>query len=120
MALVKRLLTFVLVGLLVGAAIATGIATRVLSWYQEPGTGQALCACGELARSTLSSLVYWQLVGGIIGGVTFLIVGIVLSFRRRAGTGKGGGADKAAAPPAVPSTTAPPSSTPPTILPPPA
>jgi hypothetical protein len=83
MATVKTLLAVSVAGVIVGAVVATLIAPGILAWYSTPAMGQALCNCQEIAKSTATQLVRAQLIGAAVGGVVFLIVGIVVRSTRK-------------------------------------
>ncbi|MBX5480628.1 MAG: hypothetical protein IRZ16_02085 [Myxococcaceae bacterium] len=83
MAIVRRLLLFLAIGALVGVVIASFTAMQTIPWYNTAGSGQALCNCLETARDATQAVIRWQLIGAAIGGVAFLILGIVLTVRGR-------------------------------------
>ena len=73
----KRLIFAMLLGFVVGSVIASLVAPGILTWYNIPGAGQALCNCEETVRSTIARLVQAQVVGAGIGvavGVAATIV----------------------------------------------
>jgi hypothetical protein len=83
MELVRRLFTFLLTGIVLGAVVASLFAPGYLVWYNTPGTGSAMCNCTDVTRETASSMMRAQITGSAIGGALFLILGIVLSIRGR-------------------------------------
>ena len=83
MEVARRLLTFALLGVVLGAAAASLLAPAYLDWYNTPGTESPMCNCTERTRNTASSLLSGQMAGAMIGGVALLIGGIVLAVRRR-------------------------------------
>jgi hypothetical protein len=85
----KTSLIFVLVGALVGAAIASFIVPPALAWYTSPGglprgaDIPAVVQIPEVIRYATTSLIKGQLIGGAAGGVVGLILNMVLSRRGR-------------------------------------
>ena len=90
MSAVKSALVWFLVGAVVGAVVASFIVPPMLSWYNEPGSispggqVQTLCNLPELIRYTSSRLLRGQLIGAGVGGVLFLLLGIMVGRRRGA------------------------------------
>jgi uncharacterized membrane protein YeaQ/YmgE (transglycosylase-associated protein family) len=80
-----------LVGAILGAAVASAVVPPALGWYNEPGNispgspVQTLCNVPELIRYATSRLITGQLVGGAVGAVVFLAIGVVLDRRARRG-----------------------------------
>lgn len=83
MTLLKRLGLFFLTGAILGVVAGTLLAAAYLPWYNAPGTGQALCNCQETVHNTLSSLLHFQLVGAVTGGVLLAIVFVLVALARR-------------------------------------
>jgi len=85
------ILLFVLLGALIGAAVASLVVPPMLSWYNEPGAinsgkqVETICNIPELIRYTASRLLRGQLIGAGIGAVLFVFPGIMVSRRRAAG-----------------------------------
>ena len=80
---VKTFAVLALVGVILGAAAATGFSP-LISWYQTPGTSMmAMCPCADLAHQTISQLIHIQLYGAVIGAVLAIIIGAVVRSRRR-------------------------------------
>jgi hypothetical protein len=102
MELVRRLFTFLLAGILLGAVVASLFAPGYLVWYNTPGTGSAMCNCTEATRETASSLIRAQITGSVIGGTLLLILAIVLSFRARRLRPTAGAESPMSPPPAPP------------------
>jgi hypothetical protein len=81
---VKTTLIFVLLGALVGIAVASLVVPPALAWYTEPGglpkgaQVQALVQIPEVIRYTTSKLLWGQMVGAGIGAVIGLALGIVV------------------------------------------
>ena len=79
----KTVLISVLVGALVGVAVASFIVPPALSWYSAPGglpAGtqiQALVQIPEVIRYATGKLIFGQMVGAGIGAAIGLILGIV-------------------------------------------
>jgi LPXTG-motif cell wall-anchored protein len=106
MELARRLFTFALLGVVLGAAAASLLAPGYLDYYNIPGAESPQCNCTERTRNTASSLLSGQTTGAIIGGVALLIGGIVLAVRRRRTEGTPPSASTSAtsgAPPVPPS-----------------
>jgi uncharacterized protein YneF (UPF0154 family) len=72
----KTVVLFVLVGAILGAVIASAVMPRYIEWDNTPATGQALCNCPEVVRSTASRVIGSQLWFGLVGGVAGLVGGI--------------------------------------------
>jgi hypothetical protein len=86
---VKSALVWSMVGAILGAVVASFIVPPMLSWYNEPGAisqggqqVQTLCNLPELIRYTSARLLRGQLIGAGVGGVLFLLLGIMLGRRR--------------------------------------
>lgn len=84
MALLKRLGTFVAVGALLGAVIASLVTPTILVAENTTRAGNAQCPCAEVTRDTATQLIRAQLLGAAIGAGALLLLGIVLSIRGRA------------------------------------
>ena len=87
----RSVLTFMLIGAIVGAVVASFVVPPVLSWYNEPGaiapgkTVETLCNLPELIRYTTRRLLLGQLIGAVLGALAFLFPG--LAWARRRGSG---------------------------------
>ena len=85
------MLTFMLVGALVGVVVASLVVPPVLAWYNAPGaiapgrTVETLCNLPELIRYTARRLLLGQLIGAAVGALLFLIPGVARA--RRHGSG---------------------------------
>ena len=85
----KTTIILMLLGALIGIAIASYVVPPALSWYTEPGglpksaQIQALVAIPEVIRYSTSKLIYGQAVGAGIGAVVGLIAGIAATMRSR-------------------------------------
>jgi len=85
---VKRVLTFMMLGAILGAVAASFIVPPALSWYNEPGAVspgkqvETLCNIPELIRYATNGLLKGQLVGAGIGAFIFLLLGVFLRGRR--------------------------------------
>src|SRR3954464_3111565 len=78
MAMVKRLLVWLLAGAFVGHVVTSFFGPRFLGWYNAPGAGGALCKCEEVTRATADSIIHAQLIGALLGAVIALILGIIV------------------------------------------
>ena len=85
----KTTLILVLVGAIIGAAIASYVVPPALAWYTAPGglpAGaqiQAVVQIPEVIRYATGRLIRGQLIGAGIGAAVGLVVGIMLGFRGR-------------------------------------
>ena len=89
----KNHLIFLLLGALVGAAVASIIVPPGLSWYASPGgmpkeaEMQVIVKVPEIIKFATSKLIMGQLIGAGIGAVAGLVFSIVFaSKRKKAGT----------------------------------
>jgi|SRR5689334_14138071 len=79
----KTVVIFVLVGTLLGVAVASYIVPPTLAWYSTPGglpAGaqiQALVQIGDVIRYTTGKLIRGQMIGGGIGALLGLAGGIL-------------------------------------------
>jgi hypothetical protein len=86
---VKTTIILILLGALVGVAVADAIVPPMLSWYSAPGglphgaQIQAVVDIPEVIRYATGKLMLWQAIAAAIGGALGLVGGIVLSSRRR-------------------------------------
>lgn len=84
----KTTLILMLVGAIVGAAIASFVVPPALTWYTSPGglpgggQIQAVVQIPEVIRYATTSLIRGQLIGGGIGVAAGLVLGILLGSRR--------------------------------------
>jgi hypothetical protein len=78
MGTLKSLLLQICMGMALGTLVADVTAPGILTWYNIPGGGQALCNCADLVRSTANSLVNAHLIGAGVGAVVCLILGLLL------------------------------------------
>jgi hypothetical protein len=87
--MMKTTVILMLVGAIVGAAIASFVVPPALSWYSSPGgipggaQVQAVVQIPQVIHFAVSSLIRWQLIGGGIGAAAGLVLGIVLASRGR-------------------------------------
>jgi hypothetical protein len=87
----RTVLTFMLVGAIVGVVVASFVVPPVLAWYNAPGaitpgrTVETLCNLPELIRYTSRRLLLGQLIGAALGALLFLFPGLARA--RRHGTG---------------------------------
>ena len=85
MARLNTILLFMLIGAAIGIVAASFIAPPFLTWYSEPGginqgkQVEVLCNIPNVVHYAVSHLLRAQLVGA----VTFLYPGIVVSRRRQ-------------------------------------
>lgn len=84
--MVKNVMLFLLLGAACGNAVATLIAPGFLSWYNTPGDNlgatQQICNLGLIVKQTANSLIRAQLIGSLVGGVVFVIAGLVIARMR--------------------------------------
>jgi hypothetical protein len=87
--MLKTTLILVLIGVIVGAAIASFVVPPALAWYTAPGglpAGaqiQAVVQIPEVIRYATGRLIRGQLIGAAIGAAVGLVVGIMISGRGR-------------------------------------
>src|SRR5262245_66235180 len=98
----KRLGIFLAIGAVVGDIITLLIAPRMLTWFQTPGAGSALCNCVDLARQTARGVVRAQLIGATIGAVALAVLGEIVVRMRAARKRKAEAGAAAEAAPAAP------------------
>jgi len=85
----KTTIILMLVGAILGAAIASFVVPPALSWYASPGgipggaQVQAVVQIPQVIHFAISSLIRWQLIGGGIGAAAGLVLGILLGVRGR-------------------------------------
>jgi hypothetical protein len=85
----KTTVILMLLGAIVGAAIASIVVPPALSWYASPGgipggaQIQAVVQVPQVIHFAVSSLIRWQLIGGGIGAAAGLVLGLVLNSRGR-------------------------------------
>ncbi len=83
----KTTLILILLGALIGAAVASYVVPPALAWYTSPGglpqggAIQAVVQIPEVIGYATSHLIRGQLIGAAIGGAVGLVVGIALGFR---------------------------------------
>ena len=78
---------FVMIGALLGAAVASLAVPPVLVWYNEPGSispdkVQTVCNLPEVIRYATGRLIRGQLIGALVGVAVFFVIGLVVSRRR--------------------------------------
>lgn len=79
----KRVIIFLLAGIILGAVASTFMASGYLVWDNTTSVGgQQTVDLPLVTRQTINSLVRWQLIGAAIGAGVGLIVGL-LTLRRR-------------------------------------
>jgi hypothetical protein len=101
----RSLLNFMMCGTLLGVAISTLLLRSFIPWYNTPGQGvtQSICDYAVVARSNIDDVIKGQLIGALIGAITFLVIGIVVHRRRgQLPPGGTGIQTPTAAPPATP------------------
>jgi hypothetical protein len=85
----KTTLIFVLLGALLGIAIASWVVPPALAWYTSPGglpqgaEVQAVVQISEVIRYSTSRLIRGQLIGAAIGAAIGLGLGIFSNVRSR-------------------------------------
>jgi NhaP-type Na+/H+ or K+/H+ antiporter len=108
----KRLGILLAIGGVLGDVVTMLLAPRVLTWFQTPGTGAALCNCADVARQAAHGVIRSQLIGTLIGAVVVAVLGEIVHHaraRRRAASSPASGGPS---PPTAPQL--PPPATPPT------
>jgi len=84
-----KTLILMLVGALIGVAVASFVVPPALAWYTAPGglpqgaQIQALVQIPEVIRYATGRLIHGQLIGAGIGAVVGLIAGLLINFRSR-------------------------------------
>ena len=84
-----RTLILVLVGALVGIAVASLIVPPALAWYASPGglpqgaQIQAVVQISEVIRYSTSRLIRSQIIGALIGAGAGMCVGFLLDVKSR-------------------------------------
>jgi len=87
--MVKTTVILMLVGAIVGAAIASYVVPPALAWYTSPGglpAGAqipAVVQIPEVIRYATGRLIRGQLVGAVIGAAVGLVLGIAMGTRGR-------------------------------------
>ena len=79
----RKWMIIALVGAVFGDVITMMIAPAIIAWYNSTIDASALCNCLATARSTATRMVEAQGVGSLVGALLFLIVGSLISRRRR-------------------------------------
>ena len=83
----RTVLVFMMIGAIVGAAVASLVVPPVLAWYNAPGaikpggSVETLCNLPDLIRYTSRRLLLGQLIGAAIGALAFLFPGVVWARR---------------------------------------
>jgi F0F1-type ATP synthase assembly protein I len=75
---VRRILTAVIAGALIGIVLATWLGPRVLTWWFTPPAGVMLTNASEAVRWGMDRLVHAQLISLLVGAILGLVVGILL------------------------------------------
>jgi hypothetical protein len=78
---------FVMIGALLGTTVASLVVPPILAWYNEPGSitpdkVQTVCNLAEVIRYATGRLIRGQLIGALIGGGVFFVIGLIVSRRR--------------------------------------
>ncbi|HEX8701189.1 MAG TPA: hypothetical protein VF815_20360 [Myxococcaceae bacterium] len=74
----KTVLTFMLVGALLGNLVATFAAPLFIEWYNStPLAAQTMCNLPQVVRDVTSQLIRTQFIGTGIGAVVFMVLGII-------------------------------------------
>ncbi len=85
----KNTVILMLLGALVGVAIAAAIVPPMLSWYTAPGglpqgaQIQAVVQIPEVIRYATGKLIWWQSIAAAIGAAGGLALGVIVSSRGR-------------------------------------
>jgi hypothetical protein len=81
MAILRRVLVLLAVGALLGSVVGTLIARSFIPWYESPGSAmqgaQALINLPVVVRSTIDSVIRYQLIGAAIGAAVVLVLGLL-------------------------------------------
>jgi hypothetical protein len=86
----KTAVIWLLLGALVGIAVASFVVPPALSWYTAPGglprgtQIQALVEIPEVIRYATGRLIRAQLIGAGVGAVLGLVIGVLVSRRQPA------------------------------------
>ena len=111
MQVLRRLLSFIAFGAVLGDLIAMWIAPSAITWFISLPAQSSLCNCVESATRTAEALIRWQLIGAGLGALAGGVVGELatrsfLAWRTRRAAAKAAAAahtapaDAAASPPA--------------------
>jgi F0F1-type ATP synthase assembly protein I len=79
---VRRVLTSICVGALVGIILTTWLGPRILTWWFTPPAGVMLTNASEAVRWGMDRLVHAQVISLLIGALLGLVAGVLL-FRRK-------------------------------------
>lgn len=83
MATLKTLLTFMLVGALLGLLGASWVGPSFLAWNNTADLATTTqCNLPEVVERVTARLLYYQAVGAAVGAVAFLALGAVVVRRR--------------------------------------
>jgi hypothetical protein len=81
MAILRRVLVLLAVGALLGSVGGTLIARSFIPWYESPGStmqgAQALINLPVVIRTTIDSVIRYQLMGAAVGAAVVLVLGLV-------------------------------------------
>jgi hypothetical protein len=84
LAALKTVGVFAAIGAIIGNALATLTAPRILTWYNTPGAGsvQTICNIEQMSQHIFGQLIQAQLIGSGSGAVALIVVGVVVVRRR--------------------------------------
>ncbi|HYZ87717.1 MAG TPA: hypothetical protein VE620_00330 [Myxococcales bacterium] len=74
----RRILTSVIAGALIGIILATWLGPRVLTWWFTPPAGVMLTNASEAVRWGMDRLVHAQIISLLVGAALGLVVGLLL------------------------------------------
>jgi hypothetical protein len=81
MAILRRVAVLLSVGALLGGVVGTLIARSFIPWYESPGSAmqgaQQLINLPAVIRSTIDSVIRYQLLGAAVGAVLVLVIGLL-------------------------------------------
>jgi len=85
-AALKTVGIFAAIGAILGDALATLVAPKLLTWYNTPGGGsvQTICDIEQMSRHIFGQLIEAQLIGSGIGALLFIVLGGLVAHRRSA------------------------------------
>jgi hypothetical protein len=83
MSAIRNVLLWVFFGALVGIWAGGLVAEKFVPWFNTPGSGiVAQCECHQISVDTINRTLSYELIGMVVGGVVFLVLGLVLGAGR--------------------------------------